>query len=317
MAFSKISGVYAINCLATKKVYVGSAISVKQRLASHRSMLKNKAHTNKHLQRAYDKYGSDSFVMEMLESCESDKRIEREQAWIDYYDASNPEFGMNNSPIATTTEGFRHSEATKARLSEIAKARDHSKLRAITAAMRGIPAHNKGVPGIKWTEERKAQASAKKKGQKAWNKGLQHTEETKKKISIGSSIALTRYGSDIAESIIAMRKSGQTWQSISNATGVSLSQCSKIGRGMRTFEKTKGVASKYLWHSSSPLLCGTREVRRLPSAQNAEIYGAVRPDIEHAVAVIDPHLSEHGRLASGKLGWLHVVPLAPAQDANQ
>lgn len=228
MAYGKVSGIYAINCTATKKVYIGSAVSVRQRLAAHRSMLERDGHTNKHLQNAYAKYGAESFVMEMIEACDVDELIEREQVWIDYYNAADPEFGMNNSATASTSLGFRHSEASKARLSEIAKARDNSHLKKNSDAMRGKPGHNKGKPGKKWTDEQKALASAARKGMKAWNKGIPHTEEVKKRISATLTLNRRTIPDEVRGQIKQLRADGKTYSEISKLTGVSLSQCAKI-----------------------------------------------------------------------------------------
>jgi group I intron endonuclease len=45
--------------------------------------LKNGKHPNQHLQHAYNLYGVDAFVFEILEECDDGIVIEREQFWID------------------------------------------------------------------------------------------------------------------------------------------------------------------------------------------------------------------------------------------
>lgn len=245
VAYKKISGVYKILCSGNGKVYIGSAVSIKQRWACHKGMLKNGKHGNKHLQNSFAKYGSESFEFSIVEECSNETLILREQYWIDTYDAANPNVGLNNSPTASTTVGFKHSAATKARLSELASARDHSRLLENAKNMRGKPAHNKGIPGQKWSDERKREASISRKGRVAWNAGIPMAEEVKVRVSNTLSIVKTKYGSDIADRICALRSDGLTWSKISGITGVSLSQCSKIHKGQRRYdslEKFKGVA---------------------------------------------------------------------------
>lgn len=245
------SGIYRIECVQTGKYYICSAVNIRQRFNSHLYMLRHGKHGNRHLQNAWNKYGECSFFLSVIEECEKDTLIAREQHWIDATMAFMPAIGMNNSPTATTSKGFRHSEATKERLSELARARDNSHLSINSEKMRGTAPHNKGKPGRKWTDDEKARASAQKKGHPAWNKGIPHTEAAKEKISTSLSVRLTRYGDDVAVEIMRLRATGLSWPAISRATGVSLSQCNKIGRGMRKFdalsafrtlEKVKGVA---------------------------------------------------------------------------
>lgn len=116
MAYRKVSGIYQILCAGNSKIYVGSAVSINGRWASHRSQLRNGSHGNKHLQNAWAKYGEASFLFSIIERCEIADLIAREQHWIDTLRAAHPIHGMNNSPTATTSIGFKHSEATRARL---------------------------------------------------------------------------------------------------------------------------------------------------------------------------------------------------------
>jgi hypothetical protein len=48
------------------KYYIGSSKSVLNRLSWHKSHLKSKTHHNEHLQKAYNKYGGNSFTFELL-----------------------------------------------------------------------------------------------------------------------------------------------------------------------------------------------------------------------------------------------------------
>ena len=82
------SGIYAIVNTTNDKVYIGSAVYIKVRLSVHKKHLIAGTHVNIHLQRAWDKYGDGAFVFTIIERCEKDKLIEREQYWIDELEPS-------------------------------------------------------------------------------------------------------------------------------------------------------------------------------------------------------------------------------------
>src|SRR4051812_32328914 len=64
-------GIYKITCITTDKFYIGStSFSFFMRFRDHYYKLKNKNHVNKKLQRSFDKYGSDSFMVEIIEVIE-------------------------------------------------------------------------------------------------------------------------------------------------------------------------------------------------------------------------------------------------------
>lgn len=242
MAYTKISGVYKITCSPTNKVYVGSAVSIKGRWATHKCSLRQGKHTNRHLQNAYNKYGEDNLTFSIVEVCEIEHLIAREQYWMDSHKAYLQEFGMNNSPTASTTIGFRHSEETKKLLSAIAKKKDHSRLRELSAKMKGRPAWNKGMPGRKWTEKQHKDHSDRVKGRPAWNKGGRHTAESKLKISTALFARGGTIPDEVRRIICALRYDGADYLKLSKFTGVSLSQCQKIYVGAyRMAEKVKGA----------------------------------------------------------------------------
>ena len=102
------SGIYSIRNTVNNKIYIGSAINFKTRFSRHKSQLKLNKHFNKHLQTTYNKYGKENFIFEIIEYCEKDKLIEREQNWIDFF---NPEY--NKLKIAGNSIGYKHNEETK------------------------------------------------------------------------------------------------------------------------------------------------------------------------------------------------------------
>ena len=76
-------GVYAITNEINGKRYVGSAKNIKRRFAEHKRDLNGQKHHNIVLQRSWNKYGEQSFSFDMIEECDEERRIEREQWYLD------------------------------------------------------------------------------------------------------------------------------------------------------------------------------------------------------------------------------------------
>lgn len=90
------STVYKILSKIDGKIYIGRTVNYSKRINSHLSRLKRKVHENYHLQRAWDKYGKDNFLIEIIESTlTKDEAIQRETYWINYYKAYDDTFGYN------------------------------------------------------------------------------------------------------------------------------------------------------------------------------------------------------------------------------
>lgn len=76
-------GVYRIKNLINKKCYYGSSKNVEKRWKTHKNQLNKKIHVNSILQRAWDKYGKDNFIFEIVEECELEDLFNIEQKYID------------------------------------------------------------------------------------------------------------------------------------------------------------------------------------------------------------------------------------------
>ena len=113
----KKSGIYSIKNKITHKIYVGSAIDINDRWRCHIKDLKNNKHHSPYLQKSWNKYGTEMFEFQILEECEKEVLIEREQYWIDYFDSYRN--GYNSTPKAGNTLGFKMSEYSKLKMSNI------------------------------------------------------------------------------------------------------------------------------------------------------------------------------------------------------
>lgn len=93
------SGIYKILNKTNNKVYIGSSITLKNREYKHFWMLRNCNHDNKFLQNSFNRDGVDNFLFEVIELCNPDSLIERENYYIDYYNSNKPDFGYNMAKV--------------------------------------------------------------------------------------------------------------------------------------------------------------------------------------------------------------------------
>lgn len=193
------SGIYEILNSVNGKRYIGSAVNIRKRWNEHRSHLKRGLHRSKALNRAWDKYGEESFAFRILLYCAKIDLIIYEQLAMDCF---KPEY--NISKIAGSTLGRRHSEETKAKIAAKALGRKRSRESIERAAVkrRGVklsPEHrakllgNKHAAGLRHTEEWKRQNSIRNRGVKrpkspeyrakisAALKGIPHSPERRAK----------------------------------------------------------------------------------------------------------------------------------------
>lgn len=75
------SGIYKISC--NDKYYIGSSKDINKRWKRHINDLKSNRHVNIHLQRAFDKYGIENFLFEIVEICDISLLFIKEQNYLD------------------------------------------------------------------------------------------------------------------------------------------------------------------------------------------------------------------------------------------
>jgi group I intron endonuclease len=76
--------VYIIKNILNNKCYIGSTINYLVRFKKHKYRLNKNKHHSVLLQRAWNKYGEENFVFEIVEEVlKKSKLIEREQHWLD------------------------------------------------------------------------------------------------------------------------------------------------------------------------------------------------------------------------------------------
>lgn len=122
-----IGAIYKITNIINGKFYIGSAVDFDKRKKIHLYHLQKNSHHNKILQKAWNKYGIDSFVFEILEiSNDRTKIIEREQYYLDLYKPYDIRIGYNICKIAGSWFGNKHTEKTKEIIRLKTKGRSHT-----------------------------------------------------------------------------------------------------------------------------------------------------------------------------------------------
>lgn len=113
------SGVYQIRNIINDKLYIGSSKNLlKRKNEGHFKRLEKNTHRNEHLQSAYNTYGKENFVFEVIEFCSLEQLLNSEQYWIDKLNVLNRNHGYNIKPYTTSgklTEESRRKISLKAK----------------------------------------------------------------------------------------------------------------------------------------------------------------------------------------------------------
>src|SRR6185369_5432920 len=109
------SGIYLLRNLVNDKIYIGSSDNIYRRINEHFLRLSNNYHENKRLQYSFN-FHDGKFKAYIIERCNIEILIEREQYYIDLY---NPQY--NIARIAGKTIGYSHLKEDKQLMSRIKK----------------------------------------------------------------------------------------------------------------------------------------------------------------------------------------------------
>ena len=111
-------GIYTIQNLVNGKIYIGQAVDIEKRWKTHKSELRYKSHTNKHLQNAWNYYKEDKFEFTIICECDENQLNTLEQYYIFELMSYDGEVGYNKEYGG---KSGRPTEETKAKLNELRK----------------------------------------------------------------------------------------------------------------------------------------------------------------------------------------------------
>jgi group I intron endonuclease len=112
------SGIYCIENITNNKLYIGSSYNIGARWKQHLYALKNNKHHSNYLQNSWNKYGAGNFIFKVLEYCDIDSLLKKEQDYIDFNHSDTIAYGYNLCPVAGSPLGMKHSEETKNKMSK-------------------------------------------------------------------------------------------------------------------------------------------------------------------------------------------------------
>jgi group I intron endonuclease len=181
--------IYRITNMANGKYYIGSAESFARREWQHKYDLRKGIHKNPRLQAAWNKYGADMFVFEVIEEVPVEQTaFDCENKYLHEHVGKPECYNVNTDAIGMRT-GIPHRKETKELMS--------AKVQAALAEGRGgkfIPSEetrrkmseankgNRGPKGHIRTAEHRLRLSEANKGNQNWL-GKRHSDESKAKMS--------------------------------------------------------------------------------------------------------------------------------------
>lgn len=171
--------IYKIENIANGKVYIGQTVNVSKRFKEHKNDLRNNNHHNVYLQRAWNKYGENSFVFEIIDEADEKCALDAlECFWIGAYGGyqskavyNAKDGGANGIPtketkrkISTTLTGHKASKETREKQSIVHSGENHWNFgnttpeitkQRIRESMPDMSGENSPTWGKKLTQEQK------------------------------------------------------------------------------------------------------------------------------------------------------------------
>ncbi len=192
-----VVGVYRIACVINDRAYFGGSSDISKRWIQHSSNLKHGRHTNKLFQSDWDKYGKENFIFEILEECNKEGLIIREQWYLD----NVVDWGFDYNIAIDAKSGMKGRFHTQESLDKLSKATTGEKnpmwgRKGILSPLWGKTHSQERVEnrsgknhwnwGNTWSDEVKEKNAASQRGNKSHNWKKNFSKETRKKMSEAS-----------------------------------------------------------------------------------------------------------------------------------
>ncbi len=97
---TNVSGIYCITNIVSNKIYIGSSKHIDRRIKEHIRKLRKGTHANSHLQSAWNLHKENAFIFLIIEKCDTEELLIREQYYIDKYKCYDKSVGYNKSITA-------------------------------------------------------------------------------------------------------------------------------------------------------------------------------------------------------------------------
>lgn len=200
----RTSGVYAIKCVPTSRVYIGSSVRVSSRWAQHRWALRHGKHWRPQFQADWDEHGESAFEFTLLaESDSKDGRHDIEQQHMDAAKALG--LAYNSAPRADGNAGMRHTSETRQKVASAGTGRVPSAeaRRNMSRAQRGRTVSDAG----------KANMSLVKRGSGNYNAKLTEdgVREIKRRLAAGERCRSIARDFDVDPSVVGKIRQGRRW----------------------------------------------------------------------------------------------------------
>lgn len=154
------SCVYSITNKINNKKYIGFTFKFIKRKNDHINALRKNNHVNTYLQNAWNKYGEENFIFEVLEFCSKNNLAKREDFWVKMFNTTNKKNGYNIK-LTDPNNKTIHSKETKLKIS---------------TSKKGKPSSRRGIKQTKEHSEKIRFA----------NLGKKRSNKTKEKISLSA-----------------------------------------------------------------------------------------------------------------------------------
>lgn len=232
-------GIYCIENKIDNKKYIGkSTVKIKYRINNHVKKLNNNNHENKHLQRAWNKYGEENFYFWVVIVCKKEDLSKQEKFFINKYKSNDKNFGYN---LTDGGEGIITSrkrvilEETKLKISNSLKGKRSGSLNGFygkkhrkESILKISIAKKEYHKNLSEEEKEKINKNLEKgRGKSFW------TNETYIKLSLKSSGENSGTNKLLETEVIEILKSEKTMRELSEMYNVTIGTISRIKSGKR------------------------------------------------------------------------------------